>query len=174
MAQTSRSIADLETLLATNGARGISGIDVRDLMESAMGCYGGLHIDGGSTALSLTATPAEVDTWLSSANLRNTTADLVNGRLQLDSDGIWRLDFSASFIVVTATDRFNWQLRADAVAIAGGQRDVTGVLAERASVHISQLYTAVAGAEISVYAAAVGAAGDATLEHANLVAHRVG
>jgi hypothetical protein len=174
MAQTPRSIAALEALLADNAARGISAVDLRDFLESSLGCFGALHIDGGAIALGLTATPAEVQTWVSSPVARNVTADLVNGRLQLDSDGIWRIDFSASFIVSTSTDRFVWQLRADALAIAGAQRDVTGVLGERASVHVSQLYDAVAGVEVSVYAAAAGAVGDATLEYANLVAHRVG
>lgn len=176
MAQTPRSIDDLETLLADNEAGAISAQDVRDLMESALGCYGQLKTDGGSTAESLSATPAEIDTWLTSGPCRNTTPDITSpvGELQLDADGIWALHFDASFLVTGATDRFDFELRADDVAIAGAQAQVTGTLGERVAVSMTALYSATSGVGISVYAAAIGAAGDITIEHARLTAFRVG
>ena len=176
MAQTPRSFDDLVTLFADNAARKVDAVQLRDFLVSALGCYGSLQITGGSTALGLTATPAAVTSWLLAPAALNSsvTPNLPAGELRLNSDGIWRAEFSASFLVSAAPDRFLWQLRLDAVVIAGGQRDVDGALAAREPVQVAVPFSAVAGQKLTVYAAAIGAAGDAALEHANLNVHRVG
>lgn len=171
---TARSRADLLTAYADNIAKAIKPVHHRDFVDSALNCYGSLHIDGGSTALGLTAAPAVISTWTSSGPAGNTTPNLPGGELQADADGIWAVEFSASFLVSVAPDRFLFQLRNNAVLVAGGQRDIDGALAARVGVHVRQLVSLTAGDDLSVYAAAVGAAGDAALEHANLVAHRIG
>jgi hypothetical protein len=176
MAQTARSFAALEALFADNTDEDIDAVQLRDFLESALGCYGQLEIDGGSTAEGLTATPAKLDTWLALGPGRNTSSDIVSpaGDLQLDADGIWAVSFEASFLVATGTDRFAFALRADNVAVTGFGAEITGTLGERVQVSFKGLYSATSGVALSVYAAAVGAAGDITIEHARLAAHRVG
>lgn len=176
MAQTARSFAALEALLANNTTRDISATDLRDFLESALGCYGAIHIDGGSTAEVLGAAPTKIDTWLTSGPNRNTTAEITSpaGNLQLDADGIYAVSFDASFLVTGATDRFSFVLRADDVIVPRFTSEITAVLAERAHVGFANLYSATAGVELSVYGAAIGAVGDITIENARLMAHRVG
>lgn len=176
MAQTARSIADLELLLADNSTHLISPQDLRDLMESAMGCYGQLKIDSGSTAEGLSSTPSKIDTWLTTGPLRNATAVVASpdGHIELGSDGVWLLHFTASFLVTGGTDRFKFVLRADDVEISGGGCERSGANNNRASIAIALLYSASSGEQISVWGEAVGNVGDVTIEHARLAVHRVG
>jgi hypothetical protein len=173
MAQTARSFAALEALLADNSAGDITAVKLRDFLESALGCYGSLRIALGSTAEVLTATPAKVATWLTKGPSRNTALTLASG-VQLDSDGIWFVSFDASFLVTTSTDRFRFALRADNVEVPGFACEVTGVLGERAAVSFADSYPATSGVELSIYAEAIGAAGDVTIENGRFGAHRVG
>ena len=176
MAQTARNFAALEALLADNTDRDISAVDLRDFLESAMGCYGQLEIEGGSTVEGLTASPAKLDTWLAIGPGRNTTTDIVSpaGDLQLDADGIYAVSFDASFLTSTS-DRFTFALRADDVLVTGFSCEVTGITSQRQNASWAGLYSATAGVALSVYGNRdMAGIGDITIEHARLTAHRVG
>ena len=176
MAQTARSFAALETLLATNGAKDISATALRDFLESAMGCYGSMYVDGGTTAAAIGAAFALlVPPWLVGGTCRNTTANLAASKLEVDADGIYAISFAATALVTGATDRFAFEVRNLGVKVAGLTAEITGTLGERVGAQIGpRAVSLTAGDEISIYAKAVGGVGDLTIEHAQLALDRVG
>jgi len=175
MAQTSRTFAQLEVLLADNTAKGIGPTDLRDFLESAMGCYGSMYADGGSTAASIGATFALlVPPWSAAGPYRNVVVDLAGSELEINADGIYRVTFSASGIVTGATDRFAVEGRNLGVKIAGLTAEVTGTLTERIYLGFSRSVSLESGDTVAVWAKAVGGVGDLTIEHAQLSVDRVG
>ena len=175
MAQTAKPFATLETELADNTAKDISPLRLRNFLESALGCYGAMHIDGGSTAEVLTASATKITGWLTAGLAKNTTPDpTTNDELTLSVDGIWLVCFSCSFLVTAATDRFKFELRNNDVQVPGFASDVSGTLGDRVVCSWSNVGSFVASDDLTVYATAIGGLGDATLEHAQLTATRVG
>jgi hypothetical protein len=106
MAQTERSTATLQTLLADNVSGNISPNDIRDAIGSALGGYAGLSLTiSGSPAapLSVAQTPVKIteyDTVTAKsidANLMGSTADAATGTITVGQTGIYHCGFYCSF-----------------------------------------------------------------------------
>jgi hypothetical protein len=105
---TIRDKAELDALFADNSTGDISPQDLRDLVDSLMGVYGGLRMANNSTGQTVaTNTPEVLTEWTSNAVSNGLTPDYTNDNVTIDYDGVYKLHFYVSFEGVTGdTFRF--------------------------------------------------------------------
>lgn len=177
MAQTARTFAELEALFADGVTKAITALRLRDFLESAIGCYGSMFVDGGSTPEGLTTTPKKLTGWTSAGPARNVVPDPVtNSRLEINAPGIYSLAFSASFELLTALDAFTFEARSNGVKLPGFSARFSGappgtivpILFGPRSVELTGTDN------VEVYAYSGTGVGDIALVHATLAVHRVG
>ena len=98
MADTPRTLAALQTLLANNTAAGISPQDIRDFLVSVLGGYGGITALGASTAqASISGTPAKLTGFAANAPASDTTPDHTDDSVTGGEAGKYMVDFQCSF-----------------------------------------------------------------------------
>ncbi len=135
MADTARTLAALQTLLADNTSGAISPQDVRDFMVSTMGGYGSIHVVGGSTAqTAIGGTPVQVTGFVAdSATSSQCTPAHATDDITFDVAGVWLSAWAISFsgtnnvtftgqIQVTGTGTVNggsWQRKLSAAGDVG-------------------------------------------------------
>lgn len=95
MADTSRTLAALQTLLADNTSNAISPQDIRDFLVSAMGGYGMISTTGASTAQGMTTSFAKLTTFTANGISNNTTPDHTNDQITVGVAG----DYEVRFII---------------------------------------------------------------------------
>jgi hypothetical protein len=177
MSQTPRTFAELLAAFANNDSKGITALRLRDFVESAMGCYGSMFVDGGSAPEGLTTTPQKLTGWTSAGASRNVTPDPVtNNRLEIGATGIYDLSFSASFQLLTALDAYTFEARANGTKLPGFSARFSGA-PPGTVVPISfgpRPVELVDGDDIEIYAYSDAAAGDILLVHAQVAVSRVG
>lgn len=95
---TIRTKAELDTLYADNVTGAISPQDLRDGFDSVMGVYGGIIIEGGSTAQAFATGVAEIMTeWTGNDIANGVTPDEANNKITIDNDGVYMVTFCCSF-----------------------------------------------------------------------------
>lgn len=106
MAQTERSWAAIEAILADNTTGDISPVDLRDAMGSSLGGYCGLDLtpSGAPVALNgVSTTPIlinvydEIQAQSIDTNLNGASGSLASGSITFGSDGIYQVNFFAAF-----------------------------------------------------------------------------
>ena len=174
MSQNPKPFATLETELADNTSKAITPLNLRNFLESALGCYGSLYTEGGVTTEGLTGTLAKVDTWLSAGTASNTTPDPTNNQLTIDAEGVYLVEFNAQYLGAAASDQAWFELRNNNVVVVGARCVSEILVAQRDTASFKQVVSLSVGDDLSIYAKAVGGVGDVTIENAQLIAARIG
>lgn len=177
MAQTARTFAELEAHFAGGIPESITPLRLRDFLESAMGCYGSMFVDGGSTPEGLTASPQKLAGWTSAGVARNVVpGPTTSNRLEVNAPGIYSVSFGASYEILTALDGFTFEVRNNDVKLSGFSAYFSGAPpGSIVPVAIGPRPVELAGGDdLSVYAYSAAGAGDIALVHAHLAVHRVG
>jgi len=137
MADTIRDRTDLLALLADNTSRDISPQDMRDVLVSTHGVYGGLYVQDGSTAQTgVDTTPAKMTGFAGNMTAAGTTPDHTNDQITVLTDGVYLVWCQISFTGAASTE-YQAHLRVDAVEQEEG-------------FHVEGATTAVAGGFVAV------------------------
>lgn len=98
MADTIRTLTALLALLADNTTGDISPQDIRDMLVSVHGVYGGIYIADGSTAQTgIDTTPTKMTGWTTNAISAGTTPDQANNEIVVGTDGVYVVFMTMSF-----------------------------------------------------------------------------
>lgn len=95
MADTERSLTALQSLLANNTTGDISPQDLRDFLVSAFGGYGSIYVTGGSTAQTVSGTPAKMTGFAANGpSSSSVTPDHTNDQITVTIAGDYAIDLS--------------------------------------------------------------------------------
>ncbi len=171
MAETERTFAQLQTLLADNETEDISEQDLRDMMVSALGGYASLYVDGGVAGQALVAAVAKLTAFAAVGPERGAAASHADDQITIGVAGNYEVTLTAS-LTAAVTTVLDVQLFVDTVAEAGFSSRVT---ADVASVDIgfSGIVALDAGAVLELRAGVVPDT-TVTIRHAHLSVKRVG
>ena len=99
MADTAKSVADLQTLLANNTSGAISPQDLRDFLVSALGVYGGISVNGNGTETqsNIGTTPVKLVGFDTDGNANGCTPAQASDQITVDVAGNYRISFHATF-----------------------------------------------------------------------------
>lgn len=115
MADTIRTTAALIALLTDNTTGDISPQDMRDLLVSVHGVYGGIVTQGGSTAQTIVSgVPEPLENFTANTPASGTTPAFATDQITIDNAGVYEIAFQISFAGITNCV-FNWRLAIDAV-----------------------------------------------------------
>jgi hypothetical protein len=175
MAQTARPFAELETLFADGVSKAITALRLRDFLESALGCYGSMYVEGGSTAEGLTITPQKLTGWTSAGVQRNVLADVGNDRLIINATGIYMVSLGMSFETIAALDTYEVDARINEVK-APGLSSGFGPIPPGTIVPASfgRPLELVQNDYLEIWGWSTGGVGDIKIQHAQLSVDRVG
>ena len=114
MADTARSVAALQTLLADNSSGAISAQDVRDFLVSALGVYGSISCFEESTEQVDPSTGAKLTCFTANGNANGTTPDHTNDQITVNVAGNYDIAFQCSFSG-TSSSEVRFRLRVGGV-----------------------------------------------------------
>lgn len=115
MTDTIRTKAELLALLADNTTGDITPQDIRDMLVSLMGVYGGIKIVDGITAQSgITPTPETLTGWEVNSPSNGVSPDYSTGQITVDHDGVYLVTAQVSFSG-TLNTTFTVHVRIDGV-----------------------------------------------------------
>jgi hypothetical protein len=104
MADTARSLPELQSLLADNELGNISAQDLRDMLVSVLGCYGSISVTGGTTAQgSLGTTPVKLTPFDTDGDADNMTPDSANDQIQVALAGKYLVNLELSYSGTAST-----------------------------------------------------------------------
>ena len=171
MAETERTLAALQALLADNTTQAISAQDLRDLMITALGGYASISVDAGSAAQALTSTPAVLVAFDTAGPAQGAAGSLGPDQITIGVAGVYLVGFSASLSASIAT-LLDLELFVAAAKQAGfSSRVDAGTSLAAAS--FGGLVTLAAGVVLDVRGS-VAPNASVTIRHAHLSAKRVG
>lgn len=102
---TVRTKAELEALFATNGNGEISATDLRDFVDTIMGCYAGLRICEGSDSQDIaTSAKITIDQWTNVQVVAGFTADDGDQILTIPKSGIYDVAFFCTYHTTSVYD----------------------------------------------------------------------
>ena len=175
MADTARSLSDLQALFADNDSGDISPQDLRDYLVSALGGYAEIYVNAGSTAQgSIDTTPVLLENWGTDGDESGIDADSANDKISLDIAGRYLVNFNASFNGDNLTV-FEFELYVGGVAT--GRRSCPSAFGPslQTTAGISAILNATAGQDLEVYVnASAGSGKSITLTDAQLCAKLIG
>ena len=126
MTDTIRDRDTLLALLADNSSRDISPQDIRDMLVSVHGVYGGLYVqDGVMAQAGVGITPAKMTGWAGNLPAAGMTPDHANDQVTVGTDGVYVAWCQVSFIGAASTEyqahlRVNGAEQAEGWHAAGG------------------------------------------------------
>lgn len=171
MAETERTFAELQVLLADQSAKAISPQDLRDAVVTALGGYASLYVDGGVAAQALTAVMAKVDAWAGVGPQRGDSASHADNEVTCAVGGDRLVVFCAQLTAGVSTT-VDFELRLNGVKVTGATtRCAAG--SSPVACSFASVVTVGAGQKLSVYAACTPDA-SVTLRNAQLVEKRAG
>ena len=99
MADTPKSVADLQTLLANNTSGAISPQDVRDFLVSALGIYGDISVfnNGTETQNNIGTTPVQLVGFDTDGNSNGCTPAQASNQITVGVAGDYRVSFHCTF-----------------------------------------------------------------------------
>ena len=177
MADTAKSLSDLQALFADNDSGNISPQDLRDFLVSSLGAYAEIRTDDGSTAKgSIGTTPLVLDTWSNdgeNGESAGLTADKANDKITLDIEGKYEIHFQCSMIG-TNGQQFDFEIYVDGAA-TGHKASIHAFGAFISNLSIVGIVDAAAGNDLDVRVVADSGSGHTiTIYHAQLVAKLIG
>ena len=172
MTDTARSLSALQALLADNTAGDISPQDLRDVLVSALGGYGGLHVTAGATLQACTATPVLLTQWTGVfASDQMTPAhatDGVTATVAMTARASVSLAFTSSAAVAVT-----FEIRKNAVLVTGAKSTSTVVTTgETMGAHIEAVVSLAASDVLTVYVSSASAS-NVTVQEGQFVVTRV-
>jgi hypothetical protein len=176
---TAKSRTDINTELTTNFADNTNGditaSDFRtfatNVLDSVAGCYGALYVSGGSTAQSLTDTPAKVTGFAVDGVSDNTTPAHADDQITVDIAGVYLIQLSITG-TGTSTDNYIFTPAVDGTAVANVSCGITG--SAQASTSCVCLVSLSASEVVTVLGESnQGGGSNFTVQHAQLVITRV-
>lgn len=172
MADTIRTKAELLLLLADNSTFDISEQDMRDLLVSVMGTYGGITIGNNAAAQALVATvPVVITNWNAQSVSDGVTSDFANDRVIIVNDGDYWIDFDSSIEGITGAE-FHFTLRKNGNLTGHACKIKTASNFTQAA-SLGTILTLVAGDELKMYVES-DTNGNMVANHANLNVERKG
>ena len=99
MAETERTFAELQLLLADNTTQAISAQDLRDLMVSVLGGYAMLFVENNVATQALDATPAVVTAFDTIGPQKGAAASFANNTITIGAAGDYEVHVSLSLEV---------------------------------------------------------------------------
>jgi hypothetical protein len=171
VAETERTLAELQALLADNTTQDISAQDLRDLMISALGGYASLYVDAGVVAQALTATPALLTAFTAIGPEHGAAAAHAADTITVGVAGNYEVTLTASLTASVSTV-LDLALYVGVAAKAGfSARVAAGTSSVGAA--FSGLVALAAGDVLKLYTSCAPNA-SVTIRHAHLAIKRVG
>jgi len=174
MADTPRSLADLQSYLADNTNGNISAQDLRDFLVTALGVYGSISCFEASTQQDNPDTGAKLTCFTANGNSHGMTPDHTDDSITVDVAGNYDILFQVSFSGTNSSE-VRFRLRIDGVEQdfgctrklgTGGDIGSASFLAPGVTLAVDEV--------ISVYVETDGATDDLTVADAQLTARMVG
>lgn len=151
MADTSRTLAALQALLADNTSGAISPQDLRDMLLSLASGYGSITVLNGSTAqTSISATPAALTGFAANGPAVGVTPDHTADTITVATEGHYRVTGQFSFSG-TASKIFLLRLYLDGVITTIGGTGVTNAAGTGGTCGFSGVIAIPAAGVLSVY-----------------------
>jgi hypothetical protein len=173
MVDTVRTKAALLALLADNTTGDITPQVLRDVLVTVMGCYGGVHIESGSTAQVLVSTVAEKMTeWAHNGISSEVTPDYINNEITIDEAGDYQVDFTTSFTGINNAV-FDFILYVDGVTTGHGCSTTSPAAAVIQGASFSNQLTIAAGEALSIWVTS-SLSGSMTVKFSDLNLKRIG
>lgn len=173
MADTARTLAQLQALLADNTTSDISPQDLRDVLLSALGGYGGLYAVGaGAQTINIAA--SKLEAWTGLYPSSGTTPDATDNSIEVAVAANYLVTVAIDFLGTDART-FTFQLRLAGVAVSGAiasskhgasSTDVNSVV-------LTAIVAANATDKLSVYVSADVDASSITVQSATMSVKRV-
>lgn len=125
MADTKRTLPELQALLADNTAGDISPQDLRDMLVSIMGVYGSIVITAGVTGQTIASGVAEQMTeWTTDGISSGCTPAFASDQITIDNSGDYEIGFQCGFQGITNCT-FEFTLYKNGVTAAVGTQRKT-------------------------------------------------
>jgi hypothetical protein len=174
MADTVRTLAQLQALLPDNVAGDISPQDLRDFLVSVLGVYGAILVTDGVTGQTPGTTPVKLTAFTTNGLARNVVPDHTNDRLTIGANGAgdYLIIFQSSF---SGSNNATFELEFYLNQVATGYKTSRklGSAGDVGSASLIGLGSLVDGDEIEIFVD--GGAGESlTVEDAQLIAVRIG
>lgn len=170
MAETERTFAELQALLADNDAKDISPRDLRDAVVSALGGYAAISVEGNATPQSIIATPAKADCFDTNGPYLGAAPDQSDDKITVGVAGVYlavlTLDLTADTGAVLDAELYV----ADA---ASGLAARVAAGSDSAAASIAGLLSLSASEEVDVRLSCSPSAG-VTVRNASLSIKRIG
>jgi hypothetical protein len=175
MADTERSLAALQTLLADNSSGDISAQDLRDFLVSCFSAYGSIYVQDGATAQTSIGTTATLLTgFAANGESSGVTPNHADDELNIGVDGAYLATGCFSFSG-TASRTFQLRLRKSGSEVAGiGCRVTLDASGNTTSASFVGIVACEADDILTVYVEADAADSSLTLIDAALGVKRVG
>lgn len=172
MADTARSRTALQSVLADNTSGDISPQDLRDLLVSVFGGYGGLYCTAGASAQACTSTPAKLTSWNGTFTSTDLTCSSSTDDITATVDSVVRASVSIAFTSGTAT-AVTFQIYKNGSAVTGAKSVSTVAdTSETMAAHIDAVVSVSASDVITVYVSTAASA-NVTVQEAQLVLSRL-
>ena len=175
MADTGRTLAALQALLADNTAGAISPQDLRDALVSCLGCYGEMYVTGGSTAQTGIGTAAvDITAFTTAGASEQTTVDVVTGdTITVTVGGVYLLVLTGSYTGTVSTT-FTVYVAVNGVNVGAGSVSLLDAAGAGGHAAVQALATLAAADEVTGTIKANGASKSATITEASLQVIRIG
>lgn len=127
MADTQRTLAALLAILADNTAGDISEQDLRDLLVSVFGGYGGIYLTSAADAQDVDIAPVKITAFDTNMVSSGVTSDHTDDSITIGTTGVYYVEFTVAFSG-SSGEVFTIQLYKAGVAVAGAflKRKLTG------------------------------------------------
>lgn len=152
MADTKRSVAGLQTLLADNTAGDISPQDLRDMLVSAIGISGGIGIPtvASATQAIVAATPEKVELFTASQD-HGVTAAHATHDMTVAISGLYHVTGNFSMYCDTNSIVFDFVVRVDGATTGVGAQRKVGTGADLGSASFGGMITLTAGEVVTLW-----------------------
>ncbi|MCK5639680.1 MAG: hypothetical protein KAJ19_02740 [Gammaproteobacteria bacterium] len=174
MADTIRTRAQLLALLADNQTGDIGAQDMRDILVSLMGVYGGI-LDTVNTSTQTVAlgVPEKLINFTENGLSVGMTPDFANNDLQADHTGVYQIFGKVALHANASNVLFEVHFRVDSVEDAAGSHTKLAAAGASASATWMNIISLNAGEKLSIWIESDKNC-DITVEHAELIAVRIG
>ncbi|HUS38147.1 MAG TPA: hypothetical protein VMX74_01785 [Pirellulales bacterium] len=176
MADTARSLAALQVLLADNVTNDISPQDIRDFLVSVHGRYGGIHCTGyaGEGQSINAAGYTKLTQWAGNNPSSGIVPDYEAGTLTMSITGVYMMEFTLSYGCSNNNVNTELYVFKDGVATNIAIKRRTGTAADTGAVAAAGLIEATAGEVFDIRAKTAVQTTTMTVSHGSWIARLIG
>ena len=174
MADTIRTRVELLTLLADNVTGDISPQDMRDVLVTVHGVYGGLYKSGPPVLQPVITPPQKLLNWTSIFPEAGVNASIGSSDITVNTDGIYKVEASFSFTGDLATENWLFELAVNGTPVGPAcEERLDGFGIPMAACSFSGLITASAADKLSIEVSPGTGGSGIGLTYAQFLVHRV-